>query len=160
MEISEKGLSIIQHYEGLRLTAYKDTTGIPTIGYGHTGPDVHMGMAITNSQATALLKNDLAVFSQMLNSKLAKPIEQWQFDALMSFLYNVGPGSSKKDGLFVLRNGKASTLWSCVQTDRMSAAATQFGLWNKAGGVVLSGLSHRRHTEAWLFSTGNVQFFN
>ncbi|AXH72913.1 MAG: endolysin/autolysin [Caudoviricetes sp.] len=161
MIISQQGIDLIKHYESCSLTAYRDSTGILTIGYGHTGRDVREGETISPDTANQLLVDDLQSFENMLNDRLDTDIEQYQFDALMSFLFNIGPGQTGvKDGLFCLKNGNPSTLWKMVQSSDFSSASKQFLLWNRAGGVVLRGLTYRRQSESLLFSTGELKFFN
>lgn len=162
MEISQKGIDLIKHYESCSLTSYYDTFGkCFTIGFGHTGNDVYSNQTITQDEADQLLINDLKSFEDMLNDKLTVDLEQYQFDALMSFLFNIGPGrTGMKDGLFNLRNGSPSTLWKMVQSSDFDSAAKQFLLWNRAGGVVLRGLTYRRQSESLLFSSGKLEFFN
>lgn len=158
METSKTGIQLITHYEGCRLSAYRDFGGIWTIGYGHTGTDVKEGLGISQCDALSLLSTDLRSFEDMLNKRLPNPIEQNEFDALMSFLYNVGPGGRSKDGLFMLKSGRPSSLWSYVVKGQMNLAASQFQFWNKVDGAVVSGLSLRRHSEAMLFSTARLVF--
>nr|WP_275944200.1 lysozyme [Gluconacetobacter tumulicola] len=158
VETSKTGIQLITHYEGCSLSSYPDVGGIWTIGYGTTGPDIKEGMTITQCDALSLLSNDLKAFENMLNKRLPNPIKQNEFDALMSFLYNVGPGGRSKDGLFELKLGRPSSLWSYVVGGQMNLAASQFQLWNRVGGVVVHGLSLRRHSEAMLFSTNRLVF--
>lgn len=158
MDISQNGIDLIQHYEGCSLTAYRDSDNILTIGYGHTH-DVYSGMTITQDEADELFLNDIKSFVSMLNSKLSVSVNQNQFDALLSFLYNVGPGEvGVKDGLFVLKSGSPSTLWKMIQSNNFNGAASQFTLWCRSGGVVLRGLLARRRTEQLLFTNGYLDF--
>lgn len=160
MKASANARLLIEHYEGLGLHTYEDSVGMLTIGYGHTGADVHKGMVITQAEADILLAEDLASFETMLNARLTRTLTQGEFDALVSFLYNVGPGTAGvKDGLFVLKSGKPSTLWRSVEAGLMRAAAGQFASWNRAGGYVLAGLTKRRASEAMMFSTGRLIFY-
>ena len=161
MNISQQGIDLIKHYESCSLTEYSDSVGIKTIGYGHTGTDVYAGQTISQDEANQLLLDDLLSFENMLNDRLEVELQQYQFDALMSFLFNVGPGAAGvKDGLFSLRSGGSSTLWKMVQSSDFSSASQQFLLWNRAGGQVLRGLTYRRQSESILFSTGELKFFN
>ena len=90
MKTSPKGIALIKEFEGLRLKAYKCPGGVWTIGYGHTA-GVKSGMVITEAQAEEYLKADLIVFERYLNG-LGLALNQNQFDALVSFIYN--PDSS------------------------------------------------------------------
>ena len=89
-KISEQGLRFIKRHEGLRLQAYKDSKGVWTIGFGHTGADVKPGMVITIEQAEDLLRRDLVRFEQAVTKLVQVPLTQAQYDALVSFAYNVG----------------------------------------------------------------------
>lgn len=155
MNISENGIKLIQHFEGCSLTSYRDTVGILTIGWGHTGSDVYSDQKISQDEADNLFLEDISKFVDILNIQLSVDLKQNQFDALLSFLYNVGPGEvGVKDGLFHLKSGGSSTLWKMIQNKNFSGAAAQFTLWCRAGGVVSRGLLVRRRTEQKLFATG------
>ncbi|UJB32647.1 MULTISPECIES: lysozyme [Chromobacterium] len=140
MNISANGVKLIQQFEGLRLKAYQDAVGVWTIGYGHTGPDVTPGLVISQAQADALLARDLNRFETGVSRLVSVPLNQNQFDALLSFSYNLGLGSLQNSTLLRLLN----------QRDYAGAAA-QFPRWNKAGGKVLPGLTRRRAAEQALF---------
>lgn len=140
MNISANGVKLIQQFEGLRLKAYQDAVGVWTIGYGHTGPDVTPGLVISQAQADALLARDLSRFEAGVTRLALVPLNQNQFDALVSFSYNLGLGSLQNSTLLRLLN----------QRDYAGAAA-QFPRWNKAGGKVLPGLTRRRAAEQALF---------
>ncbi|POA98395.1 muraminidase [Chromobacterium sinusclupearum] len=140
MQTSTNGINLIKQFEGLKLTAYQDSVGVWTIGYGHTGPDVRAGLTISNSQADQLLRLDLQRFEQGVSNLVKAVINQNQFDALISFSYNLGLG-----------NLQSSTLLRLLNQGDYQAAAGQFHLWNKAGGKVLPGLTRRRLAEQALF---------
>lgn len=145
MKISEKGLNLIKEFEGLVLKPYKDAVGIPTIGYGNTyyedGRKVSLSdPAITEARATELLKMVVKRYEDAINRYVQVPITQNQFDALVSFAYNVGNENVRKSTLMKLLNQKQYT-----------AAADQFLRWNKAGGKTLKGLTRRRQAERVLF---------
>lgn len=155
---SAKGIKLIKHYEGCSLTAYQDSVGVWTIGYGTT-TNVKPGMKITQKQADEFLLSDIKKFESLVNKAVTSRINQDQFDALISFIYNIGPGKKDvKDGLITLKNGKPSTLLNDVNASRFSQTAKDFLSWNKAGGVVLNGLVKRRQSESTLFSTGVLDF--
>lgn len=126
----------IEVWEGLRLNAYRDPVGIPTIGYGHTGPDVHMGQVITEAQADALLANDLHKFETVVGGLAGPNTTEGQFDALVSFSFNLGGAALK-----------SSTLLKRHLAGRYREAADEFLKWNHAGGVELAGLTKRRKGE-------------
>ena len=145
MKISEKGLNLIKEFEGLVLKPYKDAVGIPTIGYGNTyyedGRKVSLSdPAITEERATELLKMVVKRYEDAINRYVQVPITQNQFDALVSFAYNVGDENVSKSTLMKLLNRKQYT-----------QAADQLLRWNKAGGKTLKGLTRRRQAERTLF---------
>ena len=139
MHISEKGLAMIRQAEGLRLSAYKCPAGIPTIGYGHTA-GVKMGQVIDKAEAESLLLGDVASFELAVLGMVKVPLTQGQFDALVSFAYNLGPA-----------NLESSTLMRLLNAGLYADAANQFCRWNKAAGKVLPGLTARRTAEKSLF---------
>lgn len=137
MKISDIGISLIKKFEGCRLTAYVDAAGVLTIGYGHTGPDVVPNLTITQEHAEALLRIDLEKFE----AKVMKydPIYNWtqcEFDALVSFAYNIGSIDA------LTANGTRDR-----QTIRSSLL-----LYRKAGGHILKGLERRRCLELARFN--------
>jgi lysozyme len=149
MKTSKRGIDLICEFEGFRAKAYPDpgTGGEPwTIGYGHTSnagpPIVRKGMVITKDEAKAILARDITTFEVAVMSLLKRPPTQNQFDAMVSFCYNVGPGNF----------GKSSVLRHFNAGSPVAAAAT-FAQWNKAAGKVLAGLTRRRAAEAKLFLT-------
>nr|WP_199065153.1 lysozyme [Chromobacterium sp. ASV5] len=140
MKTSQNGIALIQKFEGLRLIAYQDVVGVWTIGYGHTGPDVRAGMIITQTQADQLLQQDLTKFEAGVSRLVNVSLQQNQFDALVSFSYNLGLG-----------NLQSSTLLKLLNAGDYVGAAEQFLRWNMAGGRDLPGLTARRATERALF---------
>jgi lysozyme len=92
MKTSEQGLQLIIEREGKRNAAYLDSVGVPTIGVGHTGPEVHMGLTWTDEQVMDALRADMAWTEAAVN-RVAVPLEQFEFDALASFTFNVGQGA-------------------------------------------------------------------
>lgn len=130
---------IIKEFEGLRLEAYRCPANIPTIGYGHTA-GVNMGDTITLDDAEALLSDDIIDSERAVNAYVKVGITQSQFDALVSFTYNVGGG-----------NFKRSTLLSKLNSGDIQGAADEFLRWNKSGGRTLAGLVRRREAERKLF---------
>lgn len=139
MKISDKGLALIKRWEGCKLTAYKCPAGIWTIGYGSTGPHVKPGMVITQAQADALLLKDVARFEAGVNA-MASKFTQGQFDACVSFAFNLGLG-----------NLASSTLLKKHKAGDYAAAADNFGKWINAGGKRLEGLARRRADEKALY---------
>lgn len=143
MTISDNGLALTKSFEGLRLTAYRDVKGVLTIGYGHTGADVRPGMVITEPEATALLRRDMAVAEHTVNIGVRVPLTQNQFDALADFVFNAGTGSFLH-----------STLRELVNEGKFIEAAAQFSSWVHADGKIEPGLVRRRQAEAELFVNG------
>lgn len=140
MEINQEGLALVKSYEGLRLTAYKDSVGVLTIGYGHTGSDVVPGLVIDNAKAEELLKKDLKTSEKGVLSVVKVPLNINEFAALVSFTFNLGIGSLTK-----------STLLKKLNAGDRKGAAEEFSKWNKAGGKPLNGLTKRRAAERDLF---------
>ena len=139
MQISKAGLDLIKQFEGLYLKAYRCPAGVPTIGYGHTA-GVAMGQTITQQQADDYLRRDVRQFERAVARLVTVPLTQGQFDALVSFAFNLGEGALAQ-----------STLLRLLNTGDYAGAAAQFDRWNKAGGRVLPGLVRRRAAERALF---------
>lgn len=139
MHTSQKGLDLIKSFEGLRLHAYKDVVGVVTIGYGTTS-GVKMGDTITKERAEELLREDVKRFEGYVDRLVKVPLTQGMYDALVSFVYNLGPGALEK-----------STLLDQLNRGDYDGAAEQFGRWVFAGGRKLAGLVRRRAAERALF---------
>lgn len=138
-KISQAGLDLIKQFEGCRLTAYQCSAGVWTIGYGHTA-GVRKGMKITQAQADAYLKQDVAKFEKYVNNASYVPftskLNQNQFDALVSFVFNLGQGN-------LMKLCKGRTI------NQVPAAMQQYC---KANGKTLPGLQRRRKAEAALYN--------
>lgn len=146
-EINQKGVDLIKYFEGLRLKPYLDVGGIPTIGYGtiryEDGKKVSMqDKEITKERAEELLKYHLKEFQSGVEKLVKVEINDNQFDALVSFAYNLG-----------LMNLKQSTLLRYVNEKRFADAAKQFGKWINVNGKPVGGLINRRNKERELFET-------
>ncbi|MCS4250600.1 lysozyme [Pseudomonas sp. BIGb0164] len=139
MRTSQKGVSLIKSFEGLRLKSYQDSVSVRTIGYGATR-GITSGMTITNEQAERMLMNDIGRFEPEIERLVKVPLNQAQWDALMSFTYNLGAA-----------NLSSSTLLKLLNAGDYASAAEQFPRWNKAGGQVLAGLTKRRLAERAMF---------
>ncbi|MDC9592489.1 lysozyme [Xenorhabdus sp. IM139775] len=142
MEISETGINKLKSYEGLRLKAYPDpaTGSVPwTIGYGHT-KGVKPGQVITVQQAEAFLRQDLIPIYGAIERLVKVPITQGQFDALCSFIFNLGIG-----------NFTHSTLLKKLNAGDYQGAAGEFLKWDRANGKELTGLCMRRESEQKTF---------
>ena len=150
MKASKSAYVLIHTFEGCRLHAYKCPSGVWTIGWGHTA-GVYEGMTITREKANELLKKDVAIFEDHLNYALGLddagrmpnglPISQHQFDALLSFTFNVGTGNLARSTL--LRKVKANPKDLSIRGE--------FSRWVYGGGKRLPGLVRRRKMEADLF---------
>ena len=139
MKTSPKGIALIKEFEGLRLKAYLCPGGVWTIGYGHTA-GVKPGMVISEVQAEEYLKADLIAFERYLNV-LGLALNQNQFDALVSFIYNVGTG-----------NFSSSTLLRKVRANPQdNSIMDEFLRWVYSKGRVLPGLQRRRLAEMKLY---------
>lgn len=136
---SAKGIELIKRFEGCKTSAYICPAGVWTIGYGHT-KTAKPGLTITTAQAEALLKRDLVVFESIVNTRVTAPINQNQFDALVSFTYNVGSTAFTR-----------STLLRKLNAKDYKGAAFEFGRWVYAGKKKLLGLERRREAEKALF---------
>jgi lysozyme len=139
MKISDEGLALIKHFEGCRLEAYLCPAGVWTIGYGHTR-SVRDSDVIDQEAAEAFLIEDLEEFEGYVNSMTEVALKQNEFDALVAWVFNLGPG-----------NFKESTLLNRINYGPISDVPSQIKRWNKAGGKVLEGLVKRRAAEAALW---------
>tara|TARA_B100000530_G_scaffold132705_1_gene82713 strand:- start:5271 stop:5696 length:426 start_codon:yes stop_codon:yes gene_type:complete len=140
MQTSKTGIDLIKHFEGCELYAYKCPAGVWTIGYGHT-KGVEPGMQITEQDAEDMLKEELIEYESYINDLVTVGLNQNQFDAMVSWVYNLGAG-----------NLKASTLLKVLNAGDYAGVPEQMLRWNKAGGKVLEGLTRRRQAEADLFA--------
>lgn len=127
------------YWEGKVNTTYLDPVKIPTICYGHTGPDVKSGMYKTDAECLALLEKDLGSAFQAIDRYVTAPLTDGQRVALASFIYNVGVGKFRK-----------STLLKLINAGKMPASCKEYPRWIRAGGEVLPGLRDRRNADEWL----------
>ena len=144
MSVSDKGVDLICEFEGKRLAAYDDGVGVWTIGFGTIkypdGNRVKKGDACTLEQAKEYMRHDLIEFEHTVNSSVKVPLNQNQFDALVSLAYNIGSNAFK-----------SSTLVKKLNTGDYQGAADQFNVWINAGGKRMQGLVNRRDREKLLF---------
>ena len=141
MRISEQGKDFIKSFEGCKLEAYHgaaDRPGLYTIGYGHTGK-VQKGQKITQAEADRLFSNDVAPIEKQLTADVTN-VSQHQFDALVSFCFNLGVSAYM-----------GSTLRRKLKAGDMLGAAAEFPKWCRANGKVVAGLQRRRDAERRLF---------
>lgn len=141
MQTSSRGLELIENAEGLSLIAYQDSVVVWTIGYGHT-LGVRAGQQITEARAVELLRKDVKRFESSVSRLVTVELNQNQFDALVSFTYNLGAGSLR-----------TSTLLKHLNAGDYDRAAAEFDRWVYAGGQKLRGLIKRRAAERKLFET-------
>lgn len=153
MRASQKCLALIKHFESFSPMPYLCPAGLPTIGFGHViQKNEAIYGSITEPQAEQLLMRDVAVFEAIVTRNVRVLLKQHQFDALVSFVFNVGPGAKgKKDGFVTLRNGQPSTMLKHLNAGEYELAAEQFDRWVYAGGRRLAGLERRRAAEKDLF---------
>lgn len=143
--LSEAGLSLSELDEGLRLVAYPDPGSVDghpwTIGYGHTGPDVHRGMTCTKEQAEVWMEQDVAWAENAVRQLVKVRLTQGQFDALVDFTFNVGAHAFE-----------TSTLLKRINAGDLGGADDEFSKWVLNDGKKLNGLVVRREHEAAMFN--------
>ena len=136
MKISNNGLDLVKHFEGLVLEAYKCPAGVWTIGYGHT-KDVQPGDSWSEDHADHMLEVEMEEYEKYINDLVTVELNQNQFDAMVSWVYNLGVG-----------NLQSSTLLKVLNAGDYAGVPEQIMRWNKAGGKVLEGLTRRSQAEA------------
>jgi lysozyme len=155
MKISENGKKLLAEWEGFETQVYKDVAGLPTIGVGHlltqderssgkieiTGQAVRYSNGITEQQVYDLLDQDLDRFEETVNQRVKVPLEQNQFDALVSFSFNVGVGAFSD-----------STLLKRLNARDHAEVPNQLRRWVRSGGQVVRGLVNRRELEIQLWN--------
>ena len=146
-QISPHGLAKLKQWEGLKTKAYKDSGGVWTIGYGHTAtagePKPRAGMVITAAEAESILLKDLTQYEAAVESLVKVELNDNQFAALVSFVYNIPLVSFKK-----------STLLKKLNAGNYDAVPTELMKWTKAGGKKIQGLVNRRRAEGYLWMEG------
>lgn len=154
--MSKHGLKLLAEWEGIMLEPYKDAAGLETIGIGHlitkeektqgfiriNEAEVNYKRGLTKAQAYELLEQDLKRFENVVNEEVQVPLRQNQFDALVSFSFNVGT-----------RAFSSSTLIKLLNEGKYEEVPTQLRRWNKSGGKVIQGLVNRRKKEIVLWSS-------
>ena len=139
MKTSQYGIDLIKHFEGCELKAYKCPAGVWTIGYGHT-KGVEPEDEWSEDHANHMLEVELEEYEGYVSKYVTAPLGQNQFDALVSWTYNLGGG-----------NLSASTMLKVLNAGEYDEVPNQMLRWNKAGGKVLEGLTRRRQAEADMF---------
>jgi len=145
VNVSQKGIDLIKSFEGLKLVSYVDAVGVLTIGYGHTGSNVYVNQVITTKEAEDLLRRDLSAFELSVSKLISIPLDQEQFDALVSFTFNCGAGALQESTLRKrLNNGENPN----------RVAKEELPKWVKGNNGPLPGLVRRREAELHLFCSG------
>lgn len=139
MKTSDEGIALIKSFEGCELKAYRCSANVLTIGYGHTAC-VTEGEEISELHAEELLREDLNEFEEHVRRAVKVELDQNQFDALVSWTFNLGPG-----------NLRSSTLLRLLNEGKHEEVPGQMARWNRAGGKVLEGLKRRREAEGLLW---------
>ena len=139
MQISKEGICLIKKFEGCKLEAYYDAVNVLTIAYGRT-KNVQASDTCTQEQADAWLEEELHEYGGYVNDAVTVDLEQNQFDALVSWTYNLGPSNLNR-----------STMLKVLNKGHYEEVPAQICRWNKAGGKVLEGLTRRRNAESLLF---------
>lgn len=137
---SERAIELIKKFESCRLKAYQDSAGVWTIGWGTTGKGIQFGLTITKKTADYMLLAHVLDIGLELTQLFEDKLKQWEFDALVCFIYNIGMGAFKK-----------STMFKLLKEGKKNAAAWEFDRWVYAGGEKLNGLVKRRAAEKSLF---------
>lgn len=138
-KINKRGLDLIKSFEKCKLNAYLDIGGIPTVGWGHTGPEVVIGTVFNQQQADAQLQTDLEKFYQ-LDHYLSEDVNENQYSALVCLAYNIGLKALKTSTLIKKINNKEKPDKEWLQ-------------WSHVNGKVVDGLTRRRKAELELFNT-------
>ena len=139
MQISKTGIELLKHFEGCELKAYQDSVGVWTIGYGHT-KGIYEGLEITQLEAEKMLQDELPEYEGYITDKVVPMLQQHEYDALVCWVYNLGP-----------TNLSSSTLLKRLNAGEFKDVPFQMKRWDKAGGQPLLGLTRRRNAEALLF---------
>ena len=139
MQTSRTGIELLKHFEGCELKAYQDSVGVWTIGYGHT-KGIYEGLEITQLEAEKMLQDELPEYEGYITDKVVPMLQQHEYDALVCWVYNLGP-----------TNLSSSTLLKRLNAGEFKDVPFQMKRWDKAGGQPLLGLTRRRNAEALLF---------
>jgi len=142
VQMSNAGLDMLRQFEGLRTSVYKDVVGLETIGYGHRVlPGESFPTGITREPADQILAHDVALAEATVNQLVSVEMSQGQFDALVDFVFNLGP-----------RSLSSSTLLKELNDGQTADAGKQILRWDHAGGVEVAGLTRRREAEYMLWT--------
>ena len=139
MKISENGLELIKKFEGCETTAYQDSVGVWTIGFGHT-KGVEEGQTCSIEDAESMLADEMDEYEGYINNMVKVDLQQHEFDALVAWVYNLGPTNLSESTMLKVLNGG--------QFDRVP---DEMNRWTRAGGEILEGLVRRRQAESLMF---------
>jgi lysozyme len=139
MKISEDGLELIKKFEGCETTAYQDSVGVWTIGFGHT-KGVEEGQTCSIEDAESMLADEMDEYEGYINNMVKVDLQQHEFDALVAWVYNLGPTNLGESTMLKVLNGG--------QFDRVP---DEMNRWTRAGGEILEGLVRRRQAESLMF---------
>tara|TARA_R100001443_G_C3310641_1_gene167653 strand:- start:363 stop:806 length:444 start_codon:yes stop_codon:yes gene_type:complete len=139
MKISENGLELIKKFEGCETTAYQDSVGVWTIGFGHT-KGVEEGQTCSIEDAESMLADEMDEYEGYINNMVKVDLQQHEFDALVAWVYNLGPTNLGESTMLKVLNGG--------QFDRVP---DEMNRWTRAGGEILEGLVRRRQAESLMF---------
>ena len=139
MKISENGLELIKKFEGCETTAYQDSVGVWTIGFGHT-KGVEEGQTCSIEDAESMLANEMDEYEGYINNMVKVDLQQHEFDSLVAWVYNLGPTNLSESTMLKVLNGG--------QFDRVP---DEMNRWTRAGGEILEGLVRRRQAESLMF---------
>ena len=139
MKISEDGLELIKKFEGCETTAYQDSVGVWTIGFGHT-KGVEKGQTCSIEDAESMLADEMDEYEGYINNMVKVDLQQHEFDALVAWVYNLGPTNLGESTMLKVLNGG--------QFDRVP---DEMNRWTRAGGEILEGLVRRRQAESLMF---------
>ena len=139
MKISEDGLELIKKFEGCETTAYQDSVGVWTIGFGHT-KGVEEGQTCSIEDAESMLAEEMDEYEGYINNMVKVELQQHEFDALVAWVYNLGPTNLGESTMLKVLNGG--------QFDRVP---DEMNRWTRAGGKILEGLVRRRQAESLMF---------
>jgi lysozyme len=150
LKLSDAGVNLVQHYESClqphgkgKYKSYKDPVGVLTIGWGHTNhhpPKITADTVWTREECDDVFRRDMEIFEKTVRRMVKVELNQEQFDALVSFTFNLGEGNLGK-----------STLLKKLNAGDYAGAGQEFHKWNKAGGKELRGLTRRRKSESNVF---------
>ena len=139
MKISEDGLELIKKFEGCETSAYQDSVGVWTIGFGHT-KGVEEGQTCSIEDAESMLTDEMDEYDGYINNMVKVDLQQHEFDSLVAWVYNLGPTNLNESTMLKVLNGG--------QFDRVP---DEMNRWTRAGGEILEGLVRRRQAESLMF---------